>query len=505
MRRHIQFMRRGAVVRLSDAAPHLTLLDYLRLREGSIGTKEGCAEGDCGACTVVLRRRVGDRLVYAPVNACIALAGQADGADVISVEDLAADGNLHPVQRALVDLHGSQCGFCTPGFVMSLFALFHAPRTPAILEGPGGKEGGVSRDDVNDWIAGNLCRCTGYRPIVDAGLAACGAASEDRFTAQEPGTARALAKLDDGVDVLAGTPERFFAAPAGIGALASLYLDHPDAVLVSGATDVGLWITKQMRDLRKIIWLGRVKGLDAIEDGATSVTFGAAVTHADAQRHFAAIDADLGELMRRFAGKQVRNMGTVGGNIANGSPIGDLPPALMALGATLMLQRGATTRELPIEDFFIAYGRQDRGPGEFVRAVQVPKLKPDERFRCYKISKRFYQDISAVMAAFKLRLAGTRITDARIAFGGMAATPKRAKATEIALRDADVADPAAAHLACERIGADFAPITDLRASAGYLVGVAQALLRKALAEIAGASSHTTRVIGRREETHAHAW
>ena len=505
MRRHIQFLRRGAVVHMSDAAPHLTILDYLRLNEGATGTKEGCAEGDCGACTVVLRRRVGDRLVYVPVNACIALVGQADGADLISVEDLVHEGRLHPVQQALVDFHGSQCGFCTPGFVMSLFALFHAPSAPTLPSpASGGGEGkGPSRNEVNDWIAGNLCRCTGYRPIVDAAIAAC-AATDDQFMERELETARTLATLDDGDDVLTGSPERFFAAPSSIDALVTLYAEHPDAVLVSGATDVGLWITKQMRDLAKIIWLGRVKSLDTIEDGTEAVTFGAAVTHAAAQPLLAAIDPDLGELMRRFAGKQVRNMGTVGGNIANGSPIGDTPPALIALNATLLLQRGTTIRELPLEDFFIAYGKQRREPSEFVRAVRVPKLKPDERFRCYKIAKRFDQDISAVMGAFKLRLTGTRIAEARIAFGGMAATPKRAKAAEAALCGVDPADPEGADMACERLSADFAPITDHRASAGYRMEVARALLRKALAEIAGAPSRATRVVGWREESHAAA-
>jgi xanthine dehydrogenase small subunit len=490
MRRHIQFLRRGAAVRLSDSAPHLTLLDYLRLAEGATGTKEGCAEGDCGACTVVLRRRVGDRLVYAPVNACIVLAGQADGADLISVEDLAHEGRLHPVQQAMVDFHGSQCGFCTPGFVMSLFGLFHAPLRRA-----------ASRDEVNDWIAGNLCRCTGYRPIVDAGMAACAGAVPDRFSHDEPATLRALAALDDGADVFMGAPDRFFAAPASLEALAALYAEHPDAVLVSGATDVGLWITKQMRDIPKIIWLGRVRGLDAIADDAETVTFGAAVTHAAAQPYLAAIDPDLGELVRRFASKQVRNMGTLGGNIANGSPIGDMPPALIALGATLVLQHGGTTRELPLEDFFIAYGKQQREPSEFVRAVRVRKLEPHEHFRCYKISKRFDQDISAVMGAFRLRLEGAHIAEARIGFGGMAATPRRAKAAEAALRGIDIADAAGANLACERLGEDFAPITDHRAGAGYRIQVARALLRKALAEIAGAPSRTTRVIGWREERH----
>jgi xanthine dehydrogenase small subunit len=518
MRRHIHFLRRGAAVRLGGVAPHLTLLDYLRLHEGATGTKEGCAEGDCGACTVVLRRRSGDGVAYQAVNACIMLAGQADGADLVTVEDLAAEGRLHPVQQAMVDFHGSQCGFCTPGFVMSLFALYHAsPPSPATAGVPpaSGQEradrtpavpGEPSRSRVNDAIAGNLCRCTGYRPIVDAGLAACAAGRQDRFTANEHETARALAALDDGDDLFTGTPERFFAAPSSIGALAALHAGHPDAVLIAGATDVGLWITKGLRDLPKIIWLGRVKGLDEIEDGAGQVTFGAAVTHAAAQPHLAAIDPDLGELMRRFAGPQIRNVGTIGGNIANGSPIGDTPPALIALGATVVLQRGDATRTLPLADFFIAYALQDRRPGEFVRAVAVPKLAPDERFRCYKVSRRVDQDISAVIGAFKLRLSGSRVTAARIAFGGMAATPKRAAAAEAALSGAEVADPAAVDAACDRLATDFTPISDLRAGAGYRMTVAQALLRKALAEMAGTPSHVTRVMGwrEREDTHGPA-
>jgi xanthine dehydrogenase small subunit len=491
VRREIRFLRRGREVRLGDIAPTLTLLDYLRLVERATGTKEGCAEGDCGACTVVLCKRVGGRLVYQPVNACILLAGQADGADVVTVEDLADSGKLHPVQQAIVDLHGSQCGFCTPGFVMALFALYHAERGSPL-----------TREAVNDWIAGNLCRCTGYRPIVDAALAACGNRPSDRFSAQHSDTARALASLDDDDDLFAGDEASFFAAPASIPALATLYARHPEAVLVGGATDVGLWITKQFRDLPKIVWLGRVRGLDTVDDAANAVTFGAMVSHENAIPHLAAIDPDLGELMRRFAGRQIRTVGTIGGNIANGSPIGDTPPALIALGATLTLQQGETQRTLPLEHFFLAYGQQDRQPGEFVRAVAVPKLKANERFRCYKISKRFDQDISAVMGAFRLTLAGLRIAEARVAFGGMAPTPKRARMTEEALAGADLRDPATWEPALDALALDYTPITDMRATAGYRRDAARALLRKALAEIAGMPSAATRVVGIREAADA---
>jgi xanthine dehydrogenase small subunit len=489
MRRDIAFLRHGRPVRLRNPSPTLTLLDYLRLGEGATGTKEGCAEGDCGACTVVLRRLVDNRLVYQPVNACILLAGQADGAEVIAVEDLADGDELHPVQRAMAAQHGSQCGFCTPGFVMALFALYHAP--PA----------GLDRTRVNDWIAGNLCRCTGYRPIVDAALTACAGRPADRFAAQEGAIRRSLAALDDGDDVVVGDGA-FFAAPASIESLAALYLAHPDAVLVGGATDVGLWITKQLRDLPKIIWLGRVRGLGAIASEPGAITFGATVTHEAALPHLATIDPDLGELMRRFAGLQVRQVGTIGGNIANGSPIGDTPPALIALGSTLTLQRGDAVRTLPLEDFFIAYGKQDRAAGEFVRSVRVPRLGADEHLRCFKVSKRFDQDISAVMGAFKVAVDGARVAAARIAFGGMAATPKRARATEAALRGADLRDPATWQPAVAALAEDFSPITDMRASAGYRGEVAQALLRKALTEIAGTPTRRTRVAGIREDAHA---
>jgi xanthine dehydrogenase small subunit len=484
-RSHIRFLRRGRPVEAVPASPTETLLDYLRLRDGSLGTKEGCNEGDCGACTVALGRMRGGRLVYEPVNACIQLLGTIDGSELVTVDDLAAGGGLHPVQQAMVDLHASQCGFCTPGFVMSLFALYHAG-APA------------TRPSVLDALAGNLCRCTGYRPIVDAALASCTGAAADGFADRAAATAGILAAYGDDEDVFIGDDERFFAAPGTLESLAALIERYPGATIVAGATDVALWITKAMRELGAVVWLGRVAALREVVETPEALTIGAMASYAAVEPMMARLDADLGVLWRRIGSRQVRAAGTVGGNVANGSPIGDTPPALIALGATLHLRKGGAERSLALEDFFLAYGRQDRAPGEIVVRLTVPKLGPDEAFRCFKIAKRFDQDISAVMGAVKLAIDGRRIAAARIAFGGMAATPKRAARTEVALAGLSLDDAPGIEAAAARLADDFAPIDDMRASAGYRLDVAQGLLVKAVAEIAGSPSSETRVFGERE-------
>ncbi|UVF18210.1 xanthine dehydrogenase small subunit [Microvirga terrae] len=486
----IRFWRNGQAVEVSGFHPRTTLLDYLRLQERRVGTKEGCAEGDCGACTVALGRLRGGRVHYEPVNACILLLGQVDGAELVTVEDLAANGELHPVQTAMVASHGSQCGFCTPGIVMSLFTLYHEGERP------------LTRESANDALAGNLCRCTGYRPIVDAALQACGGQAGDPFSARSDQTARGLMDLADGRDVFIGSEACFFAAPASEASLAALYAQHPDATLVAGCTDVGLWITKAMMEIEKIIWLGRVAGLDVIEDSSDALGIGATVTHAAIHPALARIDPDLGEIMRRFGSLQVRASGTVGGSIANGSPIGDLAPVFIALGAELELRRGEATRTLPLEDFFIAYRRQDRLPGEFVRRVSVPKLNGHEAFRAYKISKRFDEDISSVLGAFKLILDGRRIAEARVAFGGMAGTPKRAAETERALAGVSLDEPETWGEAMAAIARDYQPLDDHRASSAYRSTVARNLVFKALSETASGDTRATRIVGGREALQA---
>ena len=484
-RDRIRFIRKGRTVEIRDLKPTETLLDYLRLREGAKGTKEGCNEGDCGACTVAIGRPHDGRMVYEPVNACIHLAGMVDGAEVVTVEDLGTPENLHPIQEAMVQHHASQCGFCTPGFVMSLFALYQDGRP-------------VDRQGLNEWLAGNLCRCTGYRPIADAALDVCGHGAHDVFSAASAGKAAALAALADDEDVVLGGEERFFAAPASLLALLALYARHPDAVIVAGATDVGLWITKALRDLPKVIWLGRVAELKRIEDTAGSLIIGAGATYNAVEPFIDAVDPDLAILWRRIGSRQVRAAGTVGGNVANGSPIGDTPPALIALGAEVVLASEAGERTLPLEDFFLAYGKQDRRPGEIVARLVLPKLGEGDVYRAYKLAKRHDQDISAVMAAFRFRVEDGRVAEARIAFGGMAATPKRAAAAERAVIGCRVGDLSAALAVAGVLAEDFAPIDDMRASAAYRLDAAGSLLVKALVEAGGEATTTTRIRGFRE-------
>lgn len=484
----IQFRRKGQTIRLERFSPQSTVLDWLRIEERATGTKEGCAEGDCGACTVVIARERDGRLNYEPVNACIVTLGQLDGGELITVEDLAHDGKLHPVQAAMAAGHGSQCGFCTPGIVMSLFAHFHS-------------EGELTeRARINDALAGNLCRCTGYRSIVDAAREACAGRVTDRFRQNETETLAALRALNDGRDVFVGNDTRFFASPASEAMLALLLERHPDARIIAGATDVGLWITKKLLNLEKIVYVGRA-GLDTIEETENAFHIGASVTLARATSSLASIDSDIAEIVRRFGSVQVRTAGTVGGSIANASPIGDLAPLFIALGGSVELRKGERIRTLPLERFFLAYGKQDREPSEFVRRLIVPKLPAATFFKAFKISKRFDEDITSVLGAFRIGIENGRIASARVAYGGMAATPRRALAVEGQLVGAAIDDTDAWRSAAQQVGNDFTPLTDMRASAEYRLRVAENLVIKALAEIAGASKTVTRALNFREAAH----
>ena len=449
----VSFLLNGEAVCLTDINPTKTLLDWLREDRGLTGTKEGCNEGDCGACTVM----VTDERGALALNACILFLPQLNGKNVRTVEGLSGpDGELHPVQEKMVDLHGSQCGFCTPGFVMSM-ATAH-------------KNGATDHDDQ---LAGNLCRCTGYAPIIRAAEAA------------EADPVPTWIKDDLPSD----TPTDA-ALPRSSDELAQWYSDNPDGVLIGGATDVGLWVTKGLRDLGPVAFLNGVEDLKNIDISDDEIRVGACVTITDLMPVMAEHHPSFAEMIRRYGSTQVRNAATIGGNIANGSPIGDSPPALIALGAILHLRKGDTRRSMLLEDFFIEYGRQDRAPGEFVEAVSIPRQT--DRLRCYKLSKRFDQDISAVCGCFSITVEDGTVTDAIIAFGGMAGTPCRAKHVEAAL----IGQPWTAEtvaVAKQNFGKDYTPMTDMRASAQYRLASAENLLDRYFADAEGSATNVLEV------------
>ena len=486
--RPVRFLLGDERRELSAIDPNTTVLDYLRRVERRVGTKEGCGEGDCGACTVVLGEVEGGALRYRAVNSCIQFVGALDGKQLLTVEDL-ADGALHPCQQAMVDCHGSQCGFCTPGFVMSLFALYQEPGTP-------------DRNRIDDALAGNLCRCTGYGPIAAAAKAMKAGAEPDLFAGRASETAAALKALDDGAMAGLEADGRRYFAPRSVDALAKLLLDHPGATILAGGTDVGLWVTKQLRRLGPIIAIGAVEELKRITVNDRWIEIGAGVTYSDALATLETHYPDIADMMRRLGSEQIRNAGTIGGNIANGSPIGDAPPPLIALGSRLVLRRGDRLRELALEDFFLDYGKQDRQPGEFVVAVKVPVADPSCILRCYKISKRFDQDITASLGAFALTLEGGEVADIRICFGGMAPVPKRARQAEAALKGKPWTRETVEG-ACWVLSEDYTPISDMRASARYRLRVAQNLLRKFFIETSEPAART-RIVAERRAAHARA-
>jgi len=492
-RSSISFVLDGEIIELDNVDPTRTVLQFLREDLRRKGTKEGCAEGDCGACTVVLAEldQAGRDLSVRAVNSCIQFLATLDGKELITVESLSPGAReLHPVQEAMVQNHGSQCGFCTPGFVMSLFALYKNCEQPARVE-------------IDDALAGNLCRCTGYRPIIAAARSMySGATDADDWLRQPCGTWQASAARIQQLKSLNGDDElaleyagRRFFAPRDIASLAAIYHANPDATILAGGTDIGLWVTKRHMELETVVYTGRVAELTELDVTSTHIEVGAAVTLTDVipeiVRHYPGLD----ELFRRFAGPPIRNAGTLGGNVANGSPIGDSMAALMVVGATLVLRCGDQERELRLDQFYHDYQVNDLGAGEFLSRIRIPVPTADEIVTSQKWSKRFDQDISAVCTAYRLQLDGDTVASFRMACGGLAPVVKRATHCEAVLNGARWHE-ASIERATVALAQDFSPITDMRASADIRLRATQNLLKRFFRTTRGDVRETVYTYGR---------
>ena len=472
MRQSVRFFLSDRLIELSSLDSNMTLLDFLREEQRRCGTKEGCAEGDCGACTVVLVECNDGQLSCKAVNSCIVFIASLDGKQVLTVEDLkSSDGVLHPVQQAMVDLHGSQCGFCTPGFIMSLFALYYSEENPSF-------------ESINDALIGNLCRCTGYRPILDAARAAVDTRPSHYWDQAMLAIKSRLERLRDGVDVEVVQTNGNYFIPRNLSTLLRLKAEYPNSFLLAGGTDLGLYVTKRKMHLETIIQVTEVPELSSITIDSDSVSIGAAVTYSEVLEKLTAYYPSFCEMLLRLGSRQIRNSGTIGGNLVNASPIGDSPPSLVALGAKVVISSQSGDREMPLDKFFLDYRKTALQSDEILKTIIIPRLNQNLFFRTYKLSKRFDQDISSVCAAYCLRLNGEQVTDIRICYGGMAATPRRAYGAENFLRlkkwQKDTVESAMLELA-----KDYTPMTDFRGTADYRSVASQNLLLRFYLESTG--------------------
>ena len=467
----IRFLYDDELIELGDVDPDLTVLDWLRLHKRRTGTKEGCGSGDCGACTVVTVSVVDEAsgkpgLQHESINSCITFVGALHGKQLLTVESLASDDTLHPVQQAMVDEHGSQCGFCTPGFIMSMFALYQQDEPEDDL-----------REKIDQALGGNLCRCTGYRPIKTAAMKALDWRAEHKLQANVQILIDRLSGLLNSVADTNG-----FYQPVSIESLAELYLHNPQMRLLAGGTDLALEVTQQMSVLPLIIHVGRVPELRLIDTKPTHLVLGAAVTLSECLTILSDRVPAARDMLLRFGSDQVRNQATIGGNIGSASPIGDLPPLLMALNAQLTLQRGDSLRTVDLQDYYTGYRQTCLQAGEFVRHVEIPLPGSSSIVAVHKISKRTDDDISSVCMALHLPQSNGKTREARLAFGGMAATPVRATRAEEALNDS-VFNEQSVLAAQIQLASELHPISDARASADYRLQVAQNLLQRVLLEV----------------------
>tara|TARA_B110000438_G_scaffold281670_1_gene308031 strand:- start:571 stop:2010 length:1440 start_codon:yes stop_codon:yes gene_type:complete len=464
----ISFVRKDRIVEIKNPDPNETLLNYIRTKLKKTGTKEGCAEGGCGACTVVLSELKNNEINYKAINSCITLLPTLQGKQLILVEDLISeDGSLHPVQEAMVNYHGSQCGFCTPGFVMALFSMFK-------------QYSKFSNDVIKDSIAGNLCRCTGYQPIIKAAESLKNKNKIDHFTKNIKNTIKLLKKINSKSIAIYKKEKRYF-APRYVKELKKILKKNINADFLSGGTDLSLTITKERKDINSIIYMNSIHELNYIKNNKKYIEVGATTSLFDLEHYIKKHYPDFTKILKRYGSPQIRNVGTVAGNIATASPIGDCLPLLLSLNAQVILQDLKKTKVLFLDDFFINYRKTKLKKGQFIHSIRIP-LFEHNIFKAYKVSKRFDDDISSVCAAFNLGIIKNKIVSVRIAYGGMAAIPKRAKFCEKILLNSFI-NVETIHKAKKELEKDFKPINDMRASGSYRIEVAKNLLEKCCIEI----------------------
>jgi len=464
----ISFIRNDQIIEIKNPDPNETLLNYIRAKLKKTGTKEGCAEGGCGACTVVLGELKNNEINYKSINSCITFLPTLQGKQLILVEDLISkDGTLHPVQEAMVNYHGSQCGFCTPGFVMALFSMF--------------KQYSKFKDRViKDSIAGNLCRCTGYQPIINAAKSLKNKNRIDIFSKNKKKTINLLKKINNKSIKIYNNGKKYF-APRYVQELKKILKKNTNADFLSGGTDLSLVVTKERKNINSIIYMNSIKELNYIKNNNKYIEIGASTTLIDLESYIKKYFPDFTKILKRYGSPQIRNVGTIAGNIATASPIGDCLPLLLSLNAKVVLQDLKKTKISSLDSFFISYRKTKLKKGQFIHSIRIPLLK-NNTFKAYKISKRFDDDISSVCAAFNLTIIKNKIENVRIAYGGMAAIPKRAIFCEKILLKSLMTDEVI-NKAKEAIEKDFKPINDMRASGSYRTKVAKNLLEKCFMEI----------------------
>ena len=464
----LKFVWENKIHSISNIDPNETILNYVRLNLKKTGTKEGCAEGGCGACTVVLGDLKNNKIVYQAINSCIAFVPSLEGKQLILVEDLVSkNGALHTVQEAMINYHGSQCGFCTPGFVMSLFAMYK-------------NFSSYNKENIQDSISGNLCRCTGYRPIVDAAKSLNNVNRLDQFDKNKKKIISLLKKINSENLIIQNRNKKYF-SPKNINELKKTIKDNPNSIFLSGGTDLSLNVTKGRKDINNIISLNLIKELKFIKERNGNIEVGAATSLIEFELFIKKYYPDFNAILKRYGSVQIRNVATIAGNIATASPIGDTLPLLLSLDAKVVLQKISKKTILPLNNFFVSYRKTKLKKGQFIHSIIIPIFKKNI-FKAYKISKRIDDDISSVCASFNLEINNKKIKNIKIAYGGMAPIPKRAINCEKTLINSNLSEEIF-EKAKKNLEKDFSPINDTRATKGYRMEVAKNLLMKCFIEI----------------------